>query len=521
MSRTSKNPAASSPPPSAGAVAGNGTPGVPTETPPTFVKSWINFWFKPQDPIVLCMMRVFVGMITLYTFFVHSITLQEFMGPHAWLDLQMRRETLDDRPQQVSSLLFSPLSGGQGTSLIPPNQANDPIALEYKNTFGVWPPFPAADNAKEAKFAIEFRRTHGIDFRYYGLPFPQNEREHKIIADYMAKWHHPFPPPYPANEKEIEEIDAYKRRHGPDPRLLYARGIPLFSVWMHVVDPFWMNLLQTGFVVAALCFLLGLGTRVSTPIVWFANICYIHRNPIMLFGVDTMMNVVLLYMIIAPCGARLSLDSLIVRWWRTSKGLPYVPPGPSVSAGVALRLLQIHLCIIYCISGLAKLVGQSWWSGTAVWSVIANYEFAPMEFMLFGETITIYSDALRLLGSNQLFFDTFIAGSGMFTIAFEISYPYLVWRPKSRWLMLAGAVMLHGGIGMFMGLKTFSLMMIAFNMAFLKPSEGRWMLSWLGITDPAPSAGAAPPPPTSKAPVLEPVAVPASAGDASTAVQVK
>ena len=58
----------------------------------------------------------------------------------------------------------------------------------------------------------------------------------------------------------------------------------------------------------------------------------------------------------------------------------------------------------------------------------------------------------------------------------ERGYAFLVWRPATRWLFLAGAILLHGFIGLFMGLKTFSLMMLIFNMAFLRPNEVRWFL---------------------------------------------
>src|SRR6202042_1591310 len=114
----------------------------------------------------------------------------------------------------------------------------------------------------------------------------------------------------------------------------------------------WMNVVQTVFVIAALCMVLGLGTRVAIPIVWFANLSYIHRNPFILFGVDTMMNVLLLYFMIGPSGAALSLDRLLSRRKAT----------PLVSAGFAYRLLQIHLSIIYFVSGISKLLGSSWWS---------------------------------------------------------------------------------------------------------------------------------------------------------------
>ena len=66
-----------------------------------------------------------------------------------------------------------------------------------------------------------------------------------------------------------------------------------------------------------------------------------------------------------------------------------------------------------------------------------------------------------------------INGAGISTLAFEIAYPFLIWKPNTRWLFLSGAIFLHGFIGLFMGLKTFSLMMLVFNMAFLRHRGSR------------------------------------------------
>src|SRR5262249_27032635 len=144
-------------------------------------------------------------------------------------------------------------------------------------------------------------------------------------------------------------------------------------------------------------------------------------------------------------------------------------PVPSVSANVAIRLLQVHLCVIYMVSGLSKLQGSAWWGGTAVWSTLANFEFAPMAFEI--NHVQVYNEFLRLLGRHQLLLNTFLTGAGLFTLAFEIGYAFLIWRPSTRWVFLSGAIVLHGLIGLFMGLKTFSLMMLVMNMAFLRWEE--------------------------------------------------
>ena len=121
---------------------------------------------------------------------------------------------------------------------------------------------------------------------------------------------------------------------------------------------------RPAFVAAAACFVFGLGTRVTSVIVWFANLCYIHRNPVMLFGVDTMMTVLLLYLMIGPSGAALSLDRVISRWWRHRRGPDSRADRPDRRARrresrptSRSGMMQIHLCIIYFISGISKLQG--------------------------------------------------------------------------------------------------------------------------------------------------------------------
>ena len=135
-----------------------------------------------------------------------------------------------------------------------------------------------------------------------------------------------------------------------------------------------------------------------------------------------------------------------------------------------MRLLQIHVCIIYFIAGVSKLQGTSWWNGTALWSVLANFEFAPMQF-------AIYNDILRAICRNEILIQLVLTGGCYFTLAFEIGYTFLVWFRRTRWVVLAGAIMLHGTIGIFMGLKTFSLVMLVMNLAFVRPDEVRWVFS--------------------------------------------
>jgi hypothetical protein len=459
---------------------------------PRWMRSWEEFWFKPADPAVLALIRVGSGMIIVYTMFVYSFTLQEFMGKDAWHDLTLRRQLITQRPVGSGPLDFNAAG--------PLPEPVTEFQKKYKSTYrAIWgapppPPYPEEGDWKMVDFLEKFRVDFGTDLRINGLRLPKSQWEKDYAVEYTRKWHQP-PPAYAATPEEAQEInDFMKQENGFDPRSSYAQGMPIWSIWFHVTDPTAMAVVHALVVAFSICYMVGFCTRISTALLWFGSLSYIHRNPTILFGVDTMMTIILFYLMFSPCGAYFSFDRVIGKWWATAKPgvvawwyrllgrtapadlAPPEPvpdkPLPSVSANVATRLLQIHVCIIYLMAGLSKLQGGGWWRGEAIWLCLGNYEFAPMQFEL-------YMDFLRFLGSNRLLYDAFMTASGLFTLVFEIGYAFLIWRPSLRWIFLAAAILLHGGIGLFLGLKTFSLMMLVLNMAFLRKEEAYWIFNFV------------------------------------------
>jgi hypothetical protein len=220
-------------------------------------------------------------------------------------------------------------------------------------------------------------------------------------------------------------------------------------------------------------FMLGVCTRVTSVLTWFGALCYIHRAPEVLYGVDTMMVILLLYLMIGPSGGALSLDRWLARWWAVRRARregrpepPWQPPQPSATANLAIRLIQVHFCIIYLAAGMSKLLGGAWWNGTAIWYTMSNYEFAPFPF-------PPYVAFLRFLGAHRVLRELFLEGGVVFTLMLEIGLPFLIWQRRLRWLMIVGAVMLHLGISMSMGLTNFGLTMITMVVAFVPPETVR------------------------------------------------
>jgi hypothetical protein len=482
------------------------TPTQPNQALPSWLSGWEKFWFTPADPTLLALVRITCGMITTYTLFVYSFNLPDFMGEHGWHDLPLRMEQVRERPMERTPLNWD----YAGRLPKPSNEFEAKYAFDYRKSFGVPPPPPYPRTQEEADEYDSFRYRRGIDLRINGLKLWRNDWERKYAEDYTAFMGTP-PPAYPGQDlppidpmnpedvkQRFEKIDAERRaineyiaRWRKDPRNVYVKGTPVFSLWFHVTNPTAMAVIHSIIVASAFLFTLGCCTRITSAVTWFGSLCYIHRNPTVLFGVDTMQTILLFYLMFSPCGVVYSLDRLIRQWWVGAKAgivqtwyglirrpvpafLPPEPvpatPTPTVTANVIIRLMQIHICIVYLYAGLSKLQGQAWWNGGAIWNTMANFEFAPMQFEM-------YLAFLRFLGSHLLIYDSFMSGGGLFTLVFEIGYAFLIWRPKLRWAFLAGAILLHGGIGLFMGLKTFSLMMLVMNLAFLRKDEVLWLFS--------------------------------------------
>jgi hypothetical protein len=228
----------------------------------------------------------------------------------------------------------------------------------------------------------------------------------------------------------------------------------------------------------------GLFTRVVSILAWLFTVSYAHRvMPAALFGLDDINAMLAMYLMVGPAGAAYSLDSWLAhRRSRSGEGRggqgiansgSQAPPknsppsqggvgggsslewrstrASSITANIAIRLMQIHLCIIYLFSGLGKAMGDTWWDGSAMWLAVANYEYQSIDLTW----LAGYPELLSLLAHV--------------TVAWELSYPALVWPRLTRPLVVAMSVPIHLGIALFLGMMTFGLAMMIANLAFVSP----------------------------------------------------
>src|SRR5262249_49103608 len=116
---------------------------------------------------------------------------------------------------------------------------------------------------------------------------------------------------------------------------------------------------------------------------------------------------------------------------RRKDGAWVVPGGvplPTVSARLALRLIQLHLVLMYGVAGLATLQGAGWWGGMAAWGVVASGEFRRFDLTW----LAAFPLLLNLMTHAGL--------------ALELAYPVLIWIRRLRPLLIGAMVLMHIGI---------------------------------------------------------------------------
>lgn len=229
------------------------------------------------------------------------------------------------------------------------------------------------------------------------------------------------------------------------------------SFWWMIPD----SLMQTAHqwcLGILILFWLGCFTRITSVLALIIHISYSQRAAVATYGLDQICGILLLYLVLAPCGADYSVDSFWRRYRRSSgTGLSTgeFVGDRSVAANLSMRLIQVHYCIIYFFAATGKLQGETWWTGDALWNAIANYEYQSTDLTW----LAWYPEVLQV--------------ATHVTIFWELSFAYLIWVRPLRPLLLGLGVLMHLGIGAFLGMWPFGLAMIFGYVAFIDPATVR------------------------------------------------
>lgn len=243
-----------------------------------------------------------------------------------------------------------------------------------------------------------------------------------------------------------------------------------WSIWLWVASPSAIVTLHIVFILAICGLTIGWKSRICAVIVWLGQLNYIQRGFPLNYGLDCVVSFLTLYLMIGPSGSFFSVDHWLATRRRSRPGSKIREVNSSeksVSANIALRCIQIHMCIVYLSAGLSKLHGASWWSGLATYYASMNPEMWPLAYDV--RWIGRYPQLVQALSNLSVWF----------TLVFEISFAFVIWHPRLRPVMLASALLLHLGIGLSMGLAAFGMTMLAGCCAFLPPDICRGVVESL------------------------------------------
>ena len=213
---------------------------------------------------------------------------------------------------------------------------------------------------------------------------------------------------------------------------------------------FWIYICYIVFIIVLFLMVMGVGNRLVSLLAFVLHLMFIQRNPTIVYGADYVATCWLFYLVFSQSHKQLKWVNFFVH---KRKGL--ITEGASKGDWintVSFRLVQIQLCFIYAFSGFSKLAGTSWQNGTAVWDSLLVYDSS----FLFDHTLFLSMPVL-------------VGTLSVAVILFEVYFPILIWFSRWRTIALVAGIMFHLGIGVFMTLWFFSLIMISSYVVFVPP----------------------------------------------------
>jgi hypothetical protein len=183
---------------------------------------------------------------------------------------------------------------------------------------------------------------------------------------------------------------------------------------------------------------LGFHTPSSAFLAWGLHLSLVTSGFASFYGVDQIANTFLFYLFVFPAGRA---------WTFESRPEQTIPVG-------CLRVMQVHLAVIYLAAGLGKAMGRQWWNGEAVWLAVTQPAFSTFDLGW-----TARHPWIPML-------------AGWSTLVVEVGYAFLIWPRRTRRAWALATIGLHLGLGLFMGLVFFSAVMILLTSClFLIPEQ--------------------------------------------------
>lgn len=243
-----------------------------------------------------------------------------------------------------------------------------------------------------------------------------------------------------------------------------AKAWPSFLGLYEQLGPVGFDLAYLATIVFAVLMMIGYRTRASSILTLLLWMSLYVANPFVGSGGDAVLRMVLLYLCFTDAGRRWSVDERL----RSRRGeiRPLLPIWVTATVHNLATILIIHqVVMVYVASAFWKLQSPVWKDGTAVYYPLQTDAYSPWNDVL----QPIYAQGLIISSATYL------------AIVVQLFFPVLLIYRPTRFLALILITGMHLGIGIFMGILYFSLVMIAVDMILV--SDASWIRAGGWIRD--------------------------------------
>lgn len=227
----------------------------------------------------------------------------------------------------------------------------------------------------------------------------------------------------------------------------------------------YMEFIFWGSAAVAALYALGVAPRVTCWLFAVTAYSTVDRNPL---AIDSGQNLVVLLAFLL-CFADTSSWALLPITARIHS--PLVESVASMAHRAARFLITWQMAMVYFWAAYYKLTGSEWRGGTA------------MYYVLHLERLTVLPALSHAIAGNAIAVMLLTYA----TLALQAAFPLFIWFRRSKTYLVVGAILLHVGIVVIMGMVTFSATMIVADLSLLSDEQlaqvglaGRRVLSRLG-----------------------------------------
>lgn len=206
--------------------------------------------------------------------------------------------------------------------------------------------------------------------------------------------------------------------------------------WSHITANGVVYLVTGTYILSLIGLLIGYKTHLMSFLALLMQTLLNTTSHLTAYGVETFLHISLFYCTVLPVG---------ITWSVNAGNNTTKIPGYLVTLSV--RIIQLHLCIMYLSCGIEKACGIQWWNGEAIWIAMQQDQFHKVNI----DWMAQFPVLPKLLCWS--------------TILVEGLYPVgMLWK-KSRKLWFISIISMHAFIAIFLGLQLFGSLMILLNIA--------------------------------------------------------